>query len=774
MGRGLGSIALLALALAGPAAAQAASLTLDVIPEPQSAAPLPGAPVVVADGTPIMVPAADPEALRTATWLADLVQRTRGLRLAVRTGAAPAGGPAIVLARTAGSNPEAYGLDVGDGRVRISASGSAGLFYGAVTLWQLLTPDAARGPVSLAPVAVQDAPRFSWRGLMIDSARHYQSPAELERVIDWMALHKLNVLHWHLTDDQAWRLEIKRYPRLAEVGGWRVPAGAAARADIDPATGRPRLYGGTYSQDQVRAVVAYAAARNVTIVPEIEMPGHALSALLAYPELGAGDPPPAGAQSDWGQFPYADNIDEQTFGFIDNVLTEVMALFPGRYIHVGGDEASTERWTASPEVQARMKALGLSGVDQVQPYFTRRIEAFLSAHGRRLVGWDEILDGGGLPPGATVMSWHGIDGAAAAARAGHDAILAPAPTLYFDNRQSARPSEPPGRGPVVSLQDVYAFDPVPANAPAQDLGHILGLQGNLWTEHVRTDAQLEAMAFPRAAAVAEAAWTRQDRRSWASFAERLPAQFDRYRALGLRADDAALAIEAEADPAAGGASVVLSTQAGLGQIRYTTDGSAPGPASAAYAGPLALPLPIRLRAQAFEGARPVSPPLDQALDDLSVRRRASQQLSPCEGGLALNLESPTPLAGERPAFLVPPLDACWLYKGADLTGVTRIDVAVGEVPFNFQLAPRDDRIVLHAPRGPEGELEVRLDGCAAAPAAVLKLAAPSPDTGLAVLSGALPPASGKHDLCFSFTSDRLDPIHTIGWVQLVPAAKARE
>ena len=276
----------------------------------------------------------------------------------------------------------------------------------------------------------------------------------------------------------------------------------------------------------------------------------------------------------------------------------------------------------------------------------------------------------------------------------------------------------------------------------------------------------------------EAAWTAADRRGWTSFAERLPAQFDRYRALGLRADDAALAVSIDQAPdeAGGGARVSLATQAGLGQIRYTTDGAAPGPDSAAYAAPLVLPTPTRLRAAAYEGGRAVSPPLDQTIDALSVRRRASQQLASCAADLPLNLESPTPLTTARPVFLVPILDGCWLYKDADLDGVASLTVAVGEVPFNFALAPRDDRIVLHAPRAPAGELEVRLDGCASDPAIVLPLTPPAADTGLAVLTAPMPPRSGKHDLCLRFTSDRLDPIHTIGWVQLVPAAalKAKE
>ena len=518
---------LLAAALAGGAMAAPAAL----IPAPQSLEPRAGQ-VEVADGARI---AADPRDRDAALFLQDLALRTRGLHLKL----VPAGSQALIVVHRrskAGAGPEAYALDVRPGRIEVDAGSAAGLFYGAVTVWQLLTPDDGRGPVTVPALHVEDSPRFTWRGLMLDSARHYQSPAFIERLIDQMAAHKLNVLHWHLTDDQAWRLEIRKYPKLTEVGAWRVPAGAAG---VDPATGKPVTYGGFYTQDQVRAIVAHAARRHVTVVPEIEMPGHALSAILAYPELGSDGAPPRAIQSDWGVFPWLYNVDDHTFAVLEDVLTEVMNLFPGPYIHIGGDEAVKDQWKASPAVQARMKALVIKSEDELQGWFTRRIATFLAAHGRRAIGWDEILQGGRLPDGAAVMSWHGIDGAVAAAKAGHDAVLAPAPTLYFDNRQSGRPQEPPGRGTIVGLRDVYAFDPAPASLTPDQRRHILGLQANLWTEHVRTEDQAEAMLFPRVAAVAETAWSKTS--DWDGFSQRLPVLFDRYRALGIKADEAALA-----------------------------------------------------------------------------------------------------------------------------------------------------------------------------------------------------------------------------------------
>ena len=430
---------------------------------------------------------------------------------------------------------EAYRLTVSPKGVTVAASQPAGLFYGAVTLWQLLTVEPGDGPVTLAARTIDDAPRFPWRGLMLDSSRHFQSPAYIKHFIDWMAALKLNLFHWHLTDDQGWRLEIKHYPKLTEIGAWSVPAGQAPAADIDPATGKPRLSGGFYTQDEVRDIVAYAAARHVTILPEIEMPGHAAAAIAAYPELGTEPVPNGRPSSDWGVHYHLYNIDDSTFTFLETVLTEVMELFPSPYIHIGGDEAVKDQWKASPKIQARMKELKVGTEDELQAWFVRRIEAFLEKRGRRLIGWDEILQGG-IAPHATVMSWRGIDGAVAAARAGHDTILSPAPTLYFDNRQGGSPNEPPGRGKIVALQDVYGFDPMPAGLTPAEAKHVLGVQANLWTENVRTEDQATRMTYPRAAALAEIGWTPHDKVNWPDFEPRLVTERRRYARLGLQDD----------------------------------------------------------------------------------------------------------------------------------------------------------------------------------------------------------------------------------------------
>jgi len=530
----LAALAVATLVSSGVSAAETAGTGFALIPMPASISPRTGV-FAVRDGTPVLT-SGDPEAARIARYFADLMRTSHALTLGVRRqdGTAPSAPPILFLLDpgAAQADRESYELDVSPRQVLVSARDWRGLFYGAVTLWQLCSAPAQDGKLAIPAMHIADAPRFRWRGLMLDSARHFQSPEFVMRYIDWMALHKLNVLGWHLTDDQGWRLEIRKYPRLTRIGAWRVPAGAAARRDIDPTTGRPRLYGGFYTQAQVRRIVAYAAERNVTIVPEIDMPGHATAAIVAYPRLGVLEHPPREVPSDWGIYSNLFNVEESTFAFLEDVLTEVMELFPSQFIHTGGDEALKDQWKASARVQARMRELGVPNEQALQGYFTRRIAEYLERHGRRQIGWDEILEGG-VPSGSAVMSWRGVEGAITAATSGHDAVLSPAPTLYLDNRQGTGPEEPPGRGTLVTLQTVYGFDPLPGKL-ATAAQHLLGVQANLWTEHVRTEEQAAYMTWPRAAALAEVAWSRADERAWPSFLARLPLEFDRYRALGIQ------------------------------------------------------------------------------------------------------------------------------------------------------------------------------------------------------------------------------------------------
>jgi len=682
-------------------APRAAQPSANVIPAPAQVVPGHGT-FTVRERTRVLIPL-DPAAAASARDFVDLVRGRHAGWLEVIAGSVARVPQRAIAFRLepslAAAGPESYQIEISAQRIVVSAGEGRGLLYGAVTLWQLCTASVpAQGSIRLPAVRIVDAPRFRWRGLMLDSARHFQSPAFIMRYIDWMALHKLNVLGWHLTDDQGWRLEIRKYPRLTSVGAWRVPAGRAAARDIDPATGRVRLYGGFYTQEDVRRIVAHAAARNVTIVPEIDIPGHATAAIVAYPQLGVTSHAPQAVPADWGIYPNLFNVEDSTFDFLEDVLAEVMELFPGEYVHVGGDEAVKYQWQASERVQERMRELGVANEEALQGYFTRRLGEYLRSHGRRLVGWDEIL-AGGVPADATVMSWRGVQGAIAAAAAGRDAVLSPDPTLYLDHRQGTSAGEPPGRAAVVALRDVYRFDPLPGPLPGER-EHVLGLQANLWTEHVRTEERVAYMTWPRAAAVAEVGWSPAQRLDWADFVHRLPAEFDRYRALG---------------------------------IHYSDD--------------------------VFASARSVGP----------YERHMSQDLKTCTDRLVLWLEDDAPIEGERAVFLIDIMNPCWILPAADLSRVSRLTAAVGQVPFNFQLGKDADSIKLNPPHTAAGELEVRLDACEGEPIAVLPLVPAADNDAVTVLPAVpLPRASGPHELCFRFTQRTLDPIWALDWVQLAP------
>lgn len=744
-----------ALALSAAFATGAVADGLAITPAPAKVVRAEGA-FTLSAATRIHVAKGDIEAKGVAVQLADLIQRSRGFRPMVVEGAPSAG--AIVLTRE-GPAGEAYTLDINAKGVTIAAAKRAGLFYGAMSLWQLATPDEAKGAVSLPAAAIEDAPRFAWRGLMVDSARHYQSLDTLKAVIDAMAAHKLNTFHWHLVDDQGWRLEIKKYPKLTQVAAWRRNPGAAVNY--------PK-YGGFYTQDQAQELVAYAAARNITVVPEIETPGHALAPIVAYPQLGTA-PPDASKMGDWGIFPWLYNTDDATFVFLDDVLNEVMDIFPSTFIHVGGDEAIKDQWKASPKIQAKIKELGLKDEHELQSWFIQRVGKTLDKRGRRLIGWDEILEGG-LAPNATVMSWRGIDGAIAAAKQGHDTVLSPHPVLYLDHRQSASAEEPTGRGHISSLKDVYAFDPTPAQLTPDERKHILGVQANVWTEHMQTDQRMQLMAFPRAVALAERAWSSEANASWDAFAKRLPAEMARLKVLGVAANPVPFEPQPALSEGDGGKTrVALSTGLGVGQIRYTTDGKAPTATSSTYAGPVELPTGAVLKARTFVEGQPLGRERSWTMSADLLQTRTSGQLKLCTQQVPLTMIDDAPAAlDQRPMMMVDIFNPCWIWEGARLDKGALLSARVTQIPFNFQVGKDRDKIPLHPPATPGGELEVRL-GCSGEKIATIPLGDAARNPGLSSIAGRLPARAQKADLCLTFTSKSLDPFWVIERVTLKPA-----
>ena len=484
--------------------------TLQVIPQPQSvvfegeALPVAGKLYVLA------TPAVKGEADLLRTWWNATSKGAKG------------GMVQAELRIIAGVPAEEYTLKVAPGKIVVVGGSAAAVFYGIQTLIQ-----AEAGQKSLPGMTLRDQPAFAYRGMHLDVCRHFFDVAFVKRYLDLMAEHKMNRFHWHLTEDQGWRIEIKRYPLLTEVGAWREASQIGPYGDQRFDSTR---YGGFYTQEEVRDIVAYAAARHITVIPEIELPGHARAALAAYPELScraARLPVSIG----WGVF---DDVycagDDRVFTFLEGVLDEVMALFPSEYIHIGGDECPKTRWHDCDKCQARIKAEGLADEHALQSYFIRRIEAYLNEGGRQIIGWDEILEGG-LAPNATVMSWRGEAGGIAAAKAGHDAIMTPGKPCYWDHYQSKDPGEPHAIGGYNPVESVFLYNPVPAELSTEEAKHILGAQANLWTEYILTPEQAEYMILPRQFALAEVLWTGPRR------AEQLP-EFrlrSMYRARALKA-----------------------------------------------------------------------------------------------------------------------------------------------------------------------------------------------------------------------------------------------
>ena len=491
---------------------------------------------------------------------------------------------------------EGYELNVDGEGIEVRASQFPGFLYALQSLEQLLpaavygtepAPDAAW---EVPCVKIADAARFAYRGMHLDVARHFFSVDEVKRYIDVMAIHKLNTLHWHLTDDQGWRIEIKRYPELTAVGSIR--KATVVRKEWGTYDGTP--YGGFYTQDEIRDVVKYAADRGVTVIPEIDLPGHMLAALTAYPELGC----TGGPYEVWGRWGVADDVlcpgREKTFEFLEGVLTEVMELFPSEYIHIGGDECPKVRWEKCPRCQAKIRQLGLKDDGEhtaehyLQSYVTDRIGKFLAQHGRRIIGWDEILEGR-APSDAVVMSWRGSEGGIAAAKLGHDVIMTPNSHFYFDYYQSLdTDAEPFGIGGYIPMEQVYSYDPAFPELTPEQQKHILGVQANLWTEYVLSDEHLEYMLLPRLAALSEVQWCQPETKDWNRFIGSFRMD-EIYSQMGYEFAKHIFGVTASyaVDPEKGGVVMTLTTQGGA-PIRYTLDGSDPTASSPLYKAPVTI------------------------------------------------------------------------------------------------------------------------------------------------------------------------------------------
>ncbi|MES3084868.1 beta-N-acetylhexosaminidase [Sphingomonas faeni] len=755
-GRWLTATALLPAALCAiPAQAQD---RLPLVPQPSAITRTAGS-FTVANGAMVAADPSDAGADAAARLLIAHVKTERGLALQT----SPNGN--IRFVRDAAiKGAEAYRLTVDASGAKITASGDAGLLYGAMTLAQLISPDRAFGqPVRIPAVTIDDAPRFGWRGLMVDTARHFQSLPSIYAIVDQMASVKLNTLHLHLSDDQGWRFEVKAYPKLTEIGSIRT----------SPSTGEApgARVGGFYTQDELRKLVAYAAERGIVIVPEIDLPGHAQALVAAYPELGVTGDTPAVSNA-WGVNPYLFNPGPKGIAFVKTVLDELMAVFPGTYIHLGGDEAVKDQWERSPEVQAQMAKLGIKDENGLQSWMIDQFGTYLASKKRRLIGWDEILEGG-LPPSASVMSWRGEKGAVDAANQNHDVVLSPAPTLYFDNLQSDRRDEPPGRLAIQSLATVYNYEPMPTGISADKAQHVLGAQANLWSEYIVTPYQMQHLIFPRAAALAEITWSGKDKRDFAGFLDRVQPQIRRWRKSGLEVADSAFAVGYTLDGTRGDAlrtnrtKVVLATQAPDGTIRYTLDGKMPTARSPAYTAPLSVKPGVSIRAAAFDasGQSVAEPRLFETGRQALLTRTASDMIACPAGSLILRLPLTSEAQTNAPVFNADIFDTCTAYPAAPMGVAKGFTIDIARLPRNWGLAHDVTKVRQHYNVTPHGELMV-LVGCTvkgAKPVIAGTFPLPDPKTAPTRFSvnGTLPTITGDRDICLQFTSPTSDPFYAV-------------
>jgi hexosaminidase len=732
-----------------------------LLPLPVKASPAGSGAVDIADGAAVAVHGADRQQVQSiAEQFVQRVTDTNGLHLRMATASDAHSAITFDVTPKADVADEAgYRITVNDGHILVTARTPRGAFYGSVTLWQLLTPSGWThgAPVAVANGVIEDHPRFAWRALLLDSGRHYQSVPDIKKLIDWMSLNKLNVLLWHLTEDQGWRLEITKYPELTKTGACRKAVGLDSEL-----TGSADLpYCGFYTQAEARDIVRYAAERYVDVVPEIDLPGHSQAAIAAYPWLGVTGKRPS-VWTDWGVSPWLLNPNAKTLQFVDDVLDEVMQLFPSRYISIGGDEADKQQWNASPEVRAQMHKLSLANMDQLQGWFTNEIAAHLIKHGRTPVGWDdELVAGATLPTSEMVMSWHGDDNervALAAIKQGHDVVMTPQESLYFDHYQSDLPDEWAGPPPAASLQQAYDTVVIPNGASATEAKRIIGVQAGLWTEQMRTFAHDEHAVFPRIAALSELGWSPSSAHDWNSFLQRMPAELARYRALGIDYADSAFAPAFHVIATANGAfRVELSNQVAFGTIRYTTDGSEPTKQSATYTTPLTLSTNTNLRAATFapDGFE-LAAPRTQVLDEATLLTRDSSALATCSKQPASRLDGSKPAQGQRPVYSVDIGNMCWLWPQASLNGVTHVAITIERITWRFGDEAKD--AVVRGKNNAAGEFEIHADSCTGPLLASLPLSTATQAKGQTRLDAKLatPAGAGVRNLCVFATGDPRD------------------
>ena len=493
---------------------------------------------------------------------------------------------------------EGYLMNVTPSSITIKANNKSGILYGVQSILQVLPPIRTNAQLEIPCMAITDYPRFKYRGMHLDVSRHFFGPELVKEYIDLMSYYKFNTFHWHLTDDQGWRMEVKKYPKLTSVAAWRVDHNDKVWSDRPQAReGEPATYGGYYTQEQIKEIVAYAAQRNITIIPELDVPGHTAAAIAAYPYLSCPQKPqlPMTGGNYTGMSSSLCPGNDSMFTFLQNVYSEVISLFPSTYIHIGGDEVDKTPWKHCAKCQARIKKEGLKNEDELQSYFIKRMEKFILSKNRRIIGWDEILEGG-LAPEATVMSWRGEAGGIEAAKMKHDVVMTPGKPVYFDHYQAGPMGEPMAIGGMNTLKNVYDYEPVPKELNGEEAKHVLGAQANLWAEYITTAKQVEYMVLPRMAALAEVVWAPKQNKDWNSFIERMQYHYKVYGLKGLNYCPGNYTVSIRPSSQNGKLAVTLSTEILNGEIYYTTDGTEPGLQSNKYTAPVEINSSVLLKA----------------------------------------------------------------------------------------------------------------------------------------------------------------------------------
>ncbi|WP_181885090.1 glycoside hydrolase family 20 protein [Pontibacter diazotrophicus] len=651
----------------------ASAQDINIIPKPASVQVKPGNFTITRNTT---IAVKDKEDQSTANFLNDYLQQVYGFKLNTKKRASKNYIRLSSRKSSTDTGKDAYTLDVNQDGVTIAGDTYAGTFHGVQSLIQLLPVEKSTS-LEIPAVAIQDAPRFSYRGMHLDVARHMFPVSFIKKYIDYLALHKMNYFHWHLTEDQGWRIEIKKYPQLTEVGGYR----DGTIIGRYPGTGNTnKRYGGYYTQEEAKEIVKYAADRHITVIPEIEMPGHSSAALTAYPWLGCPNTGPYKVEQTWGIF---DDVycagKDSTFTFLQDVMDEVMAIFPSKYMHIGGDESPKTNWKTCPLCQKRIQEEGLEDEHELQSYFIQRMEKYINSKGRTIIGWDEILEGG-LAPNAIVMSWRGEDGGIAAAKQNHYVIMTPGSHVYLDHSQSQR-EDSVTIGGFTTVQKTYSYEPIPKELTAEQAKYVLGAQANVWTEYMSNPAKVEYQIFPRMTALSEVLWTAPEKKDWNDFEKRLLTQFKRYDMWGANYSKAYYDIDAEVLPSPDkqGVTVKLDAKKDLGKLVYAVNGMQ---TEREYTSPLVIKEPTQVTGLFYKD--------DQLVDSLTLKLNINKAT-----GKEITLN-------EQPSEYFPGMGAFTLVNGIINRKGGRDQQSVGysgsdlEATIDLGTAQQVNNVVVHA------------------------------------------------------------------------------